>query len=48
MDEKYLLACTRYVKLNPVRTGLAKNPEDWKWSSASSHIKAGDDIIQKT
>jgi len=48
MDEKYLLACTRYVELNPVRTGLAKKPEDWKWSSASSHIKAEDDILVET
>ena len=48
MDEKYLLACTRYVELNPVRAGLAKKPEDWKWSSASSHIKAEDDILVET
>ncbi len=24
MDERYLSACTRYVELNPVRSGLAK------------------------
>ncbi len=29
MDEKYLLACTRYIELNPVRAGFVKNPEDW-------------------
>ncbi|WP_246556012.1 transposase [Desulfonema magnum] len=29
MDEKYLLACARYVELNPVRSGLAKKPEEW-------------------
>jgi REP element-mobilizing transposase RayT len=23
----------RYIALNPVRAGLVKNPEDWRWSS---------------
>ena len=23
-----------YIEANPVRAGLVKNPEDWKWSSA--------------
>jgi len=39
MDEMYLLACTKYVELNPVRAGLVKNPEDWHWSSARPHMK---------
>ena len=43
MDEKYLIACTRYVELNPVRAGLVKSPADWKWSSAKAHIKRSND-----
>jgi REP element-mobilizing transposase RayT len=31
--ESYLLALTRYVVLNPVRAGIVKRPEDWRWSS---------------
>lgn len=31
--EEYLLACCRYVECNPVRAGIVKNPEDYKWSS---------------
>ena len=31
--ESYLLELARYVVLNPVRAGLERNPEDWKWSS---------------
>lgn len=31
--ETYLLGVARYVVLNPVRAGLVKQPEDWKWSS---------------
>ncbi|MFA6012706.1 MAG: transposase [Desulfobacteraceae bacterium] len=48
MDESYLLACTKYVELNPVRAGLVKRPEDWPWSSAGSHITGKDDILVKT
>lgn len=45
MEERYLLACARYVELNPVRAGLVKKPEDWSWSSANAHIKGKDDIL---
>ena len=48
MNESYLLACTKYVELNPVRAGLVKQPQDWPWSSARSHIRGGDDILVKT
>jgi putative transposase len=47
MQEGYLLACTRYVALNPVRAGLVKKAEDWPWSSAGAHIKGKDDILVK-
>jgi putative transposase len=48
MEEPYLLACTRYVELNPVRAGLVQRPEEWKWSSAGPHIKGQDDIVVNT
>lgn len=38
MDERYLLACARYVELNPVRAGLAGRAEEWPWSSARAHL----------
>lgn len=31
--ERYLLAVSQYVVLNPVRAGIVEKPEDWKWSS---------------
>lgn len=31
--ESYLLESIRYVLLNPVRAGLVKRPEYWRWSS---------------
>ncbi len=45
LDEPYLLACSRYVELNPVRAGLAEKPEQWRWSSARAHVNAKDDIL---
>ncbi len=32
-DERYLLACYRYIELNPVRAGMVTNPADYVWSS---------------
>jgi REP-associated tyrosine transposase len=47
MDENYLLACARYVELNPVRAGMVKRAEDWPWSSARAHLKGEDDGLVK-
>ncbi|MGV3653016.1 MAG: transposase [Noviherbaspirillum sp.] len=33
-----LLPACRHVELNPVRTNMAANPGDWKWSSYRTHI----------
>jgi putative transposase len=48
MEERHLLACTRYIEYNPVRAGLVKRPEDWTWSSAGAHMDEKDDILVKT
>ncbi|MBI9093025.1 MAG: hypothetical protein JEZ12_27745 [Desulfobacterium sp.] len=34
--------------MNPVRAGLVKKPEEWRWSSAGPHMKGRDDILVKT
>jgi putative transposase len=31
--DDYLLACYRYIELNPVRAGIVKDPGDYCWSS---------------
>jgi putative transposase len=43
MDEEHLIACARYVTLNPVRAGLVSEARDWAWSSARAHAAARDD-----
>ena len=32
-DERYLLACYRYIELNPVRAGMVQAPDRYRWSS---------------
>jgi hypothetical protein len=45
MDEAWLIACARYVELNPVRAGLVRRPEDWRWSSAGAHLGLARDPV---
>ena len=48
MDEDYLLACARYVELNPVRAKLVARARDWRWSSARAHLAGRDDRLVAT
>ena len=32
-SESYLLTCSRYIELNPVRAGIVKDPAEYPWSS---------------
>lgn len=32
-SEQFLLACSRYIELNPVRTAIVQSPVDYRWSS---------------
>lgn len=48
MDEAHLLACARYVELNPVRAGLAERAEQWHWSSARAHLGLFEDGLTDT
>jgi putative transposase len=43
MDEAHLLACARYVELNPLRAKLVDRARDWRWSSARAHLAGRDD-----
>ena len=35
--ESYLLACQRYIELNPLRAGMVTDPGDYRWSSYGAH-----------
>jgi len=48
LDQKYLYAAVRYIELNPVKAGLVKRPEEYRWSSARAHVlKLPDAILSK-
>lgn len=34
-----LINCMAYIDLNPVRAGLVKRPEDYRWSSLGYHVQ---------
>ncbi len=38
-DEGYVLACHRYIELNPVRAGMVADPLDYPWSSHAAHAR---------
>jgi len=38
LDEAHVYAAVRYVENNPLRAGIVKTAEDYKWSSAKEHI----------
>ncbi|MDM8515547.1 transposase [Desulfobacterales bacterium HSG16] len=35
-----LINCLAYIDLNPVRAGIVKRPEDYRWSSLGYHIQS--------
>jgi putative transposase len=37
LDEAYLWAAVRYVERNPVRAGMERRAQDYRWSSAAAH-----------
>jgi putative transposase len=45
MDESHALSALRYVEMNPCRSGLADNPQDWPWSSARANLGLANDRL---
>ena len=44
-SEEYLLACHRYIELNPVRAGLVGDPGDYPWSSHGANALGARDPL---
>lgn len=38
-EEKYILACYRYIELNPVRAGMVFHPSQYPWSSYQANAE---------
>lgn len=43
--EAYLLACQRYIELNPVRARMVKHPADYRWSSYRANAQGEPDPL---
>jgi len=39
LDEKHVYAAVRYVENNPVRAKIIVKPDEYKWSSAKTHVQ---------
>jgi len=46
--EDYLLACQRYIELNPVRAGMVEHPADYRWSSYRANAQGEHDPLVKS
>lgn len=44
-SEQYLFACYRYIELNPVRAGMARNPRAYRWSSYRANALGAPDPL---
>ncbi len=44
-EEGYLLACQRYIELNPVRAGMVVHPEEYRWSSYRANAQGEADRL---
>jgi putative transposase len=38
-SDNYVLACYRYIELNPVRGGIVSQPKQYRWSSYAANAK---------
>lgn len=46
LSEQHLYATLRYIECNPVRAGIVRRAEHYRWSSAKMHIsRAGDGLL---
>jgi putative transposase len=44
-SESYLLACMRYVEMNPVRAAMVRHPGDYRWSSFAANAMGRTDPL---
>lgn len=44
-SERYLLACYRYIELNPIRAHMVARPDDYPWSSYAAHALGKDNRL---
>ena len=45
VSDRYILACYRYIEMNPVRAGLVAEPSAYRWSSYSANADGARDSL---
>lgn len=43
--ETYLLACQRYIELNPIRANMVEHPAEYRWSSYANNAQGAESQI---
>jgi putative transposase len=43
--DEYLIMCSRYIELNPVRAGMVRHPRDYRWSSYNRRALSRSDYL---
>jgi len=44
-EDEYLMTCGQYIELNPVKAGMVKKPEEYKWSSYNTYACGANDDL---
>lgn len=44
-SSKYVLACYRYIEMNPVRAGISASPDGYPWSSHRANARRFSDAV---
>ncbi|MDD4909485.1 MAG: transposase [Candidatus Omnitrophica bacterium] len=44
-NEEYLIQCGKYIELNPVRAGIVKRPEEYRFSSYLHYAYGAEDVL---
>ncbi len=44
-EESYLLACMRYIELNPVRAGMVAHPGEYRWCSYRANAQGEANVL---
>jgi putative transposase len=42
---RYVLACYRYIEMNPVRAGMVAHPSEYAWSSYAANTGVTEDVL---
>lgn len=45
LDDAYLLTCSRYIELNPVRAAIVPHPAEFRWSSYRANAQGEPDPL---